>query len=77
MRRETENLFSKRLAIFSGCDKIKTTEMTDSHKIKSYFCYLFSANVPRQKLKSDNCAVETDSPSGFTPLNNQIVMMNI
>ena len=40
--------------------------MTDGRKIKSCFCYLFSADVPRQKLKSDNCAVETDSPSGFT-----------
>ena len=42
------------------------TKMTDGRKIKSCFCYLFSADVPRQKLKSDNCAVETDSPSGFT-----------
>lgn len=66
MRRETENLFSKRLAIFSGCDKIKITEMTDSHKIKSYFCYLFSANVPRQKLNSDNCVVGKDTPSDST-----------
>ena len=41
------------------------TKMTDGRKIKSCFCYLFSADVPRQKLNSDNCAVETDSPSAF------------
>lgn len=40
--------------------------MTDSHKIKSYFCYLFSANVPRQKLNSDNCVVGKDTPSDPT-----------
>lgn len=66
MGRATEKLFLKRLAIFSECDKIKTTEMTDSHKIKSYFCYLFSANVPRQKLNSDNCVVGKDTRSDPT-----------
>lgn len=50
-----------------------TAEMTDGHEIESRSWYLFSADVPRQMLNSDNRAMRRHTPlsAWHTPLTNK------